>query len=90
MHEIHRPHLVNRCRFCQRFRLLTDQARLWLNAQVQLPVNLVDTLVVSDESFHIAQIQKAQPKAPLRWLLAGRISQSAISAFSDGSFAGYR
>jgi len=67
MHKIHRPALVDRSRHSQWQRLLAYQAVARLNPQVQLElaVNPVDTLVVPFEPFDVAQVQEAQPEAPV-------------------------
>ncbi len=67
VHEVHRPVLDDRSRHRQRQRFLAHQAVTWLDSQVQfeLAVDPVDTLVVPFEALHVAQIQEAQPEAPV-------------------------
>lgn len=67
MHEVHRPHLVDRFGYSERLGLLAHQALLRFDPQVQLqlPVDAVDALVVPAKALHVAQIQEAQAKAPV-------------------------
>jgi len=46
--------------------LVSPDTALWFDPkiQLQLPVNVVDTLMIVRQTFDIAQIQKAQTKAP--------------------------
>src|SRR5690606_3784078 len=59
--------LVDRVRHRQRLGLLPHQALLRLDPQVQLqlPVDAVDPLVVPAEALDVAQVQKAETKAPV-------------------------
>ena len=67
VHEVHRPTLIDRGRHRQRQRLFTYQTMTRLDPQVhlELAVNPVHTLVVPFEALDVAQVQEAQPKAPV-------------------------
>src|SRR5690606_17330578 len=67
MHEVHRPYLVHLGWHGQRFGCLPNQplARFYSKIQLELPVDPVDTFVVPAKASHVAQVQKAQAKAPV-------------------------
>ena len=67
MHEVHRPALVDCSRHSQWQRLLAHQAVARLDSHIQLEftVNPVNPFVVPFEIFDIAQVQEAQPEAPI-------------------------
>ena len=67
MHEVHRPALVNGLRHSQRLRLLTNNALLGFDVQIQFQfaVNSIDSFVVPLITLHIPQIKEAQPEAPV-------------------------
>ena len=67
VHEIHRPHLVNRQRHCQGLGFFTNKpfARLDAQVELQLLVDAIHTLVVPFEALDVAQIQVTQAKAPV-------------------------
>ena len=66
MHEVHRPHLVDRRWYRKRFRRLPIEPFLRLDPQVerQFAVDPVDTLVVPTKALHVTQIQVAQAEPP--------------------------
>ncbi len=76
MHEIHRPHLVNRQRHCQGLGLITNKpfARLDAQVELQLLVDPIHTLVVPFEALDVTQIQIAQAKA-LATVVIGQFDQ---------------
>ena len=67
VHEVHRPDLVDGLGHRQWLGPLAHQPLLRFDPQVQfeLPVNPINPLVVPAEAFDIAQVQKAQAKAPV-------------------------
>src|SRR5690606_21549231 len=67
MHEIHGPYLVHVGRYRQRLGRLPDQPLTRLDAQVQLEfaVDSIHALMVPAKAPDIAQVQKAQAKAPV-------------------------
>ena len=79
MHEVHRPHVVDRFRHSKRFRPLPIQALLRLNPQIerQFAIDPVNSLVVPTKASDVTQIQKAQFEAPVALTL--RQSHQPIS-----------
>ena len=67
MHEVHGPDLVDGLRHAQGLWLVAHQPFARFDAQVQLqfPVDPVDALVVPSKASDVAQVQVAQPKAPV-------------------------
>ena len=67
MDKIHRPALVHGLWDGKRLGLFTDQAFLRLDPQVELErsVDAIHALVIPAESFDVAQIQIAEPEAPV-------------------------
>lgn len=67
MHEIHGPASIDGLRYSQGFRLLPNDPLSRLNPQVQFEfaINAIHPLVVPSVALHIAQVQKAQPEAPV-------------------------
>lgn len=77
MHEVHRPDFIDRCRHRQWLWLFTNQSFPGFDSEVefQLPVNAVLAFVVPAKALDVAQVQKAQPKAPVTMVL-GQTDQS--------------
>ena len=82
LHEVHRPRMVGSLRHRQFIRLGSFQpfARPDTQVQLQLAVDPVHALVVPFIAFDVAQIQKAQPKAPR--LAIGRQTHQPIRDLS--------
>lgn len=81
VHEVHRPDLVALLRHRQPLGLLAHQALARLDAQVQLqlPVNAVHPFVVPAKALDVAQVQKAQAKAPVA-VVVGEPQQPVVTA----------
>jgi hypothetical protein len=67
IYKVHRPALVDRYWHSQWQRLLAYQSLARLDPQIQreLTVTPVNPFVVPFEVFDVAQVQKAQPEAPV-------------------------
>jgi hypothetical protein len=76
MHDVHRPHFVDRQWHSQRIGFIKLEASIRFNSQIklQLSINTVNTLVLPEAVLHITPGQKAQPKAPIA-LIMGQFQQ---------------
>ena len=98
MHEIHRPHLVQRLRHRQRLGLLTHHALLRPDPQVQFEASIdpIDPLVIPSVALHVSQVQEAQAEPPVAIVLCEadqpigdlgvlrlQLGLVAIAAFTD-------
>ncbi|MNI73472.1 hypothetical protein D3C73_1294830 [compost metagenome] len=79
MHEVHRPTQIRLVGHCQWLRLGTHQPLPGFYPQIELklPINPVHPLVVPAKPFDVAQIEKAEPEAPVA--LAGCDAQQPVS-----------
>ncbi len=71
MHEIHRPHLVQRLLHLPGLGFLTHHALLGLGPQVQFeaPIDAVDPLVIPSVALHVSEIQEPKPEQPIAIVL---------------------
>ena len=75
-YKIHRSHLVDRLRHCQRLRLLTHKALARLDPliELQLFIDSKRTLVVPFKTLDVTQVQIAKTEAPVA-MLVGQSNQ---------------
>lgn len=98
MHKVHRPAGIGFFRHCQRCRFFAHQPfpGFYPQVELQFPINPVYPLVVPAKPFDVAQIEKAEPEAPValagcdaqqpigdELVLFGQYRLVAIAAFAD-------
>lgn len=76
VHEIHRPALVDACRYGRGLRLLPNDSVSRLDPQLQFKfaINAIHPIVVPSVDLHVVQVQKAQPESPVA-LIVGQTEQ---------------
>lgn len=86
VHEVHRPAVIDRLRYCQWLGLFPRDAfaRLDLQVQLQFPIDPVHRLVISAVAFYVAQVQHARDETPVALIV--RNPDQVVSDF--GIFRG--